>query len=173
MSEQHDKLKAIASKQTALLDLSLKVITKEKAMYVQDVNNKSSTDAAVTQKDKFSRLILSQNLNRGHRQLQVFPFRISYSTSKIDLSSLHLPLSPVSPFMAHSSHLEHQLPLSETTGHPKALSKCLQNTSVEHTHQAAPGASRTWELTHSTPIIPCTGFSLSTPASPTGRKAAF
>lgn len=58
-------------------------------MYMQDVNNKSSTDAAVTQKDKFSRLILSQNLNRGHRQLQVFLFRTSYSPSKTDLSSSH------------------------------------------------------------------------------------
>lgn len=39
LSEQHDKLKAVASEQTALLDLSLQVITKEKVMYMQDVNN--------------------------------------------------------------------------------------------------------------------------------------
>ena len=53
MSEQHDKLKATPSEKSALLDLSLKVITKEKATYMQDVNNKSSTDVTVTQKDKF------------------------------------------------------------------------------------------------------------------------
>lgn len=53
MSEQYDKLKATASKKSALLDLNLEVITKEKASYTQDVNNKSSADVTVTQIDKF------------------------------------------------------------------------------------------------------------------------
>lgn len=135
--------------QTALLDLS--IITQEKAMYMQDVNNWSSTDdASVTQKDKFSRLILSQNLNRGQRQLQVFLFHISYSPSKIHLSCLHssaptpqlLPSWPTVPTQSISYHVVKPQVILKLF--PSACKTHLQSPHAsQHLGQAEYGSSHT------------------------------